>query len=254
MSSGNSTLIPSATLMMVRARPHFSVLMMRRTTAARFAGGAWVFPGGKVDAADRDPGWRDLVDAPDCEPDDLAHRIAALRETFEEAGMLLAHGAGGMLAGAVSQSFAAQRALVAEDAARFRTLIAAQELKLAVAGLTRFARWVQPELAPKRFDTRFYIVGAPDQPAASDNSETTDFGWHDPATVAEDPAVIFPTRQNLLLLARSPGPDAALEAARMRPAYTVNPQIERHPDGGFVLSLPEEAGYGAVRERLERGP
>ncbi len=130
-------------------------------------------------------------------------------------------------------------------------------VRLDLSALTVFARWITPPLTPKRFDTWFYAVKAPDdQLAACDGRETVDAEWIAPRQVLElaqtgGRKVIFPTRMNIQLLAEASSAEDCLDRARSRTLVIVQPRIEDRP-GGKVLTLPPEAGYGDVAEPLER--
>jgi len=121
--------------------------------------------------------------------------------------------------------------------------------------LTIFARWITPPLTPKRFDTWFYVVDAPDdQVAACDGRETVDAEWIAPSEVlrlaqAGERKVIFPTRMNVQLLAEAVSADDCVARAKARTLVTVEPQIQDRA-GGKVLVLPPDAGYGVVEEPL----
>jgi len=130
------------------------------------------------------------------------------------------------------------------------------EARLDLSMLTTFARWITPPLTPKRFDTWFYVVKAPDdQLAACDGRETVDAEWIPPSEAlrlaeAGERKVIFPTRMNLKLLAEAAHAEDAVARAEARELVTVQPQIEQR-DHGRVLVLPPHAGYGVVEEKLE---
>ena len=238
---------PAATLLLLRDTPSFQVLMVRRHHQIDFAGGALVFPGGKVEPHDSDgsTGGDGLDD------DERAARVAAVREAFEESGVLLAEDE----TGATCRPGAVLEAVRAKVAAGepLGGVLAAAGLSVRLDALTPFARWIAPAIAPKRYDTRFYLAEAPvDQVAACDGSETVDAEWIAPAEALRlgetgERTVIFPTRMNLRRLAESDSVAAALEAAGRRPMVTVEPQIERR-GGESWLILPEAFGYGAVEE------
>ncbi len=134
-------------------------------------------------------------------------------------------------------------------------LTCAEDLELACDLLVPFAHWITPEFMPKRFDTHFFLVAAPEnQAAAHDGSESVDSVWTTPgAALGEARAgrrtIIFPTLLNLKKLGRSQGTAEALERARKEPVVTVLPRPERGPEGNFV-HIPAEAGYGITRTRV----
>ncbi|WP_374577303.1 NUDIX hydrolase [Phenylobacterium sp. J367] len=243
--------------MLLRDRPQFEVLMVKRHHQIDFASGALVFPGGKSHAGDHDPAWADHVvgwDAHDA--DQRALRIAAIREVFEEAGILLAARRDGTPIGGEACPMEVREAV---DAGRtpFLDVVRDLDARLELDALTVFARWITPPLTPKRFDTWFYAVNAPeDQLAACDGRETVDAEWIAPAEAlrladAGERKVIFPTRMNLQLLAEASSAGDTVARAQARTLVTVLPKIESR-ESGRVLTLPPDAGYGVVEEPLER--
>lgn len=246
---------PAATVLLLRDQPAFEVLMVERHHQIDFASGALVFPGGKSAPGDHDPAWAehaigwsalDAVQAP--------LRLAAIREVFEEAGVLLAKRRDGAPLD-VSTCSLELRQSVDRGETPFLDVVRSLEAQVDLTALTVFARWITPKLTPKRFDTWFYIVEAPeDQLAVCDGRETVDAVWIEPAEAlrlgaAGQRKVIFPTRMNLQLLAEAGGADDALARARARTLVTVEPQVEER-DGNRVLTLPPDAGYGEVAEPL----
>ncbi|MDB5458183.1 MAG: hydrolase [Caulobacter sp.] len=245
---------PAATVLLVRDAPAFEVLMVKRHHQIDFAAGALVFPGGKTAADDHDPLWADLATGWEAVgADGAALRIAAIREAYEEAGVLLARDARGEHY--VGEAAADIRAAVEQGAVRFIDVVARLGLRLDLAALTLFARWITPALMTKRFDTWFYVAHAPRaQQAICDGREAVDAEWIAPGAALAMAAsgerkVIFPTRMNLQLLAESGSPDDAVARARGRALVTVEPWIERRP-AGDVLVIPPDAGYGAVEAPL----
>lgn len=254
----------SATILMVRDAPALQTFMAVRHHQIDFASGALVFPGGKVTDDDRDPGWAGRLDG------DLGALtlvgIAAVRETFEESGLLLcrdasSRGVGAPLVGPdIARSLAPHRTAVDRAEESFLDLLAANGLVVALDRLVYFAHWITPEFMPKRFDTHFFLARAPrGQVAAHDGREVTDSAWLEPvdalARAASGSAtVLFPTRLNLEVLTQAETVDAALEIAGARPIVPVMPVIESR-DGVDWLTIPEEAGYAtsAVPLALERG-
>lgn len=246
---------PAATILLLRDDPTFEVLMVKRHHQIDFASGALVFPGGKSHAGDHDPAWSDHIagwDAFDGEQRGL--RIAAIREVFEEAGILLGRRLDGSPIGGEACPLDVRKAVDAGELA-FLDVVRDLGVRLELEALTVFARWITPPLTPKRFDTWFYAVRAPDdQLAACDGRETVDAEWIAPGEVlrmaaAGERKVIFPTRMNVQLLAEAQSAQDCVDRARGRTLVTVLPQIEDRP-GGRVLVLPSDAGYGDVAEPL----
>jgi 8-oxo-dGTP pyrophosphatase MutT (NUDIX family) len=247
---------PAATILLLRDAPAFEVLMVKRHHQIDFASGALVFPGGKSHAGDHDPAWSEHVlgwDAYDGEQRGL--RIAAIREVFEEAGILLARRRDGAPLSGEACPMDVRQAVDA-GTTRFIDVVSGLDARLDLAALTVFARWITPPLTPKRFDTWFYAVNAPvEQLAACDGRETVDAEWIAPAealrlAAASERKVIFPTRMNLTLLAEASSAADAVARAAARTLVTVQPQIQSRPSGR-VLVLPPDAGYGVVEEPLE---
>jgi len=246
---------PAATILLVRDAPAFEVLMVKRHHQIDFASGALVFPGGKTHAGDHDAAWEGRVLGWDrTAPEKRALRIAAIREAYEEAGILLArHADGATFRG--DERAGPARDEVAHDRRAFIDLVAELDVHLDLDALTVFARWITPTMMPKRFDTWFYVAAAPaDQLALCDGWETVEAEWIAPAEVLRLAAlgqrkVIFPTRMNLQLLAEASGAEDAVARARARPLVPVEPKVAETPEGK-VLVIPPDAGYGAVVEPL----
>ncbi|MBS0334914.1 MAG: NUDIX hydrolase [Proteobacteria bacterium] len=255
-SAATAEIKPAATILLLRDDPTFEVLMVKRHHQIDFASGALVFPGGKSHAGDHDPAWAEHAIGWDAYDDDQRRlRIAAIREVFEEAGILLAQRPDGAPIGGEACPMDVRLAVDA-GTTRFIDVVADLGVRLDLSALTIFARWITPPLTPKRFDTWFYAVNAPaDQLAACDGRETVDAEWIAPAealrlAAAGERKVIFPTRMNLQLLAEAASAADAVGRAAARTLVTVQPKVEQR-EGGQVLTLPPDAGYGAVAEPLE---
>ncbi|GIU66846.1 NUDIX hydrolase [Candidatus Phycosocius spiralis] len=253
MTGAQDPLYPASTLLLVRdVADGLEVLMVERHANIGFAGGALVWPGGKVEVADFEEGWLDHADGLDgLSPDERAARIAAIRETFEETGVLLAH-LDGALIGPKVQDLKLMRHKIDRDASLFLPLVRDQGLRLTGNNLTPFARWIPPPALHKRFDTRFYLARVPaDQIGCQDGTEAVELLWIKPKAALQELAegkrkIIFPTVRNLELLALSPTTDRALTDAAARPQGIVQPIIE---DG--VLKIRDDLGYPVTQERLE---
>jgi 8-oxo-dGTP pyrophosphatase MutT (NUDIX family) len=238
--------IASATLILVRdVDPRFEVLVIERATTMSFAAGALVFPGGRVDPDDRlvaaDPAL--IIGRPD-DTDDAAARVCAIRETLEEAGILI---------GCDRDDVPHWR-----DALHRRMplsgLLRDAGARLDLGALTPFARW-NPKLRPPSYDTRFYVARADaDHVALADGSESTHAEWLPPAAAiaAADEgraSMLFPTRRNLERLDSHASVDLLIQHALSTPVTTITPRIVDH-DGEAFLIIPEGLGYPVVRERL----
>jgi 8-oxo-dGTP pyrophosphatase MutT (NUDIX family) len=252
-------LLPAATLLLVRDAPTFEVLMVERHHQIDFASGALVFPGGKVAAGDSDPRWADhITGADDLSTADRALQISAIREGFEESGLLLAYrrakGAG-LARDADIAPIAPLRDAIAKGEASFLEAVASVDLVLALDQVLVFAHWITPKGMPKRFDTWFYLARAPEgQTALHDGGEAVDSVWiapNDAVAAAQrgERKIIFPTRLNLELLGRALTASEALAQTKARAIKTVEPWIEQGDDGPELVIDPT-AGYGAVREAL----
>ena len=243
---------PAATILLLRDEPEFQVLMVKRHQQIDFASGALVFPGGKLHEGDADPAW-----AEHCtgwtQFDEVQRklRIAAIREVFEEAGILLAHHRDRRLFEDSCEP--AIRSAVDRGELAFLDVVRDLDVQLRLDALSIFARWITPPMMPKRFDTFFYVVHAPaNQVAACDGHETVDVEWIAPQQVLRlaesgERTVIFPTRMNVQLLAEASDASDCMRRAEERPLVTVLPRLEER-DGQRVLVIPDNAGYGAVVE------
>jgi 8-oxo-dGTP pyrophosphatase MutT (NUDIX family) len=240
---------PAATVLLVRdGASGLEVFMVVRHHAIDFASGALVFPGGKVEPDDHeiaaDPVRSGALAAFDSI--DRASRVAALRETFEECGVLLARPRGSrcMVPGASATALhndCKQRS--------FGAMLTHERLELALDALTPFAHWITPPIMPKRFDTRFYIAPAPqDQIATHDGAESVDSVWVNPRRALVEAengkyTLVFATKLNLQMLGRNDRAETALAAARARKIVAVEPVATRS-ETGYTLKVPIEAGYG----------
>jgi 8-oxo-dGTP pyrophosphatase MutT (NUDIX family) len=237
-TGGNAPAVDAATILLVRDRVRgkgpLEVLLLERHLDSDFAGGALVFPGGKVDDQDREldaarwtgrnpKGWRErLGTETDAEARGLL--VAAVRETFEEVGVLLATDEEEEPVTADqlrSASFReARRRLCSRDERwDWRRWLEDEALVLDLRSLEFWSWWVTPEGQHKRFDTRFFLaVLPPGQAPAHDDVEATSLGWwrpEDALAAAErgEVTIIFPTRRNLEALARFDTAEAARQAA-----------------------------------------
>lgn len=243
---------PAATILLLRDDPEFQVLMVKRHQQIDFASGALVFPGGKLHQGDADPAWADHASGWDLF-DDVQRklRIAAIREVFEEAGILLAHHCNGRPFETVCDLDI--RAKVDRGELEFIEVVRDLNVQLQLDSLGIFARWITPPIMPKRFDTFFYVIRAPaNQLAACDGHETVDAEWIAPKEVLRlaesgERTVIFPTRMNVQLLAEACDSADCMRRAEERPLVTVLPKLEER-DGQRVLVIPNNAGYGPVVE------
>lgn len=249
---------PAATILLLRDAPEFQVLMVKRHHQIDFASGALVFPGGKIARGDDDDAWADhAIGWHKYNAVDRALRIGAVRESFEETGILLAeHHDGAPFADACDVDV---RKSVDRGDTPFLDVVRDLGVRLRLDGLSVFARWITPTIMPKRFDTWFYVMHAPpEQVAACDGRETVDAEWIAPSDAVRLAAegqrtIIFPTLMNLKLLAEARSASDCIDRANARELVTVLPKVEQR-DGKPVLVLPPNAGYGNVVEPLTGNP
>jgi 8-oxo-dGTP pyrophosphatase MutT (NUDIX family) len=235
------TPLPAATLLLLRdGSEGLEVLLIARHDAAGFAGGATVFPGGKVDTGDRNRAVASVGDP---------FAIAAIRETFEECGILLARRAaeGVMLSAAALADLLGRQSSVAD----FGAFVDRAGLALATDALVPFAHWITPADQPKRFDTRFFLAPAPPgQMARHDGREAMEVHWLTPegaiaAARRGEIKLVLPTRLNLLKLGRCKTVADALATARRSEIVTVQPELVQTPDGP-AFHIPDAADYGVT--------
>ena len=236
---------PAATVLLLRDDP-FEVLMVRRRQGGTFSN-ALVFPGGLIDPSDADAAWLPHLDgASDLDAEARALRIGALRETFEEASILVARLADGSPLPPGPPN----------DGSPFRELVARRGAVLTLDELHPFGRWVTPTVEPHRFDATFFLCRAPDgQLPRQDDGETVGFEWARPAELLERAAagersLLFPTLMNLRRLAESHDTQSALTAADARPLTRIQPTARRDGDR-VVLSIPEDSGYGVTEHVID---
>jgi 8-oxo-dGTP pyrophosphatase MutT (NUDIX family) len=252
---------PASTVAILRDGPGgIEVFMVVRHHQIDFASGALVFPGGKVDAEDGGEGWADLAAEAPAAPDRSLF-VAAGRETFEEAGLVLARRRGTtelVDAATADRLVAAHRARLLGGEVSFADVLRDEGLTLALDLMVPFAHWITPEPLPKRFDTHFFLIAAPvNQLGAHDGTESVEGLWIAPQqALAEAEAgartLVFATRMNLTKLARYRTVAEAVVATRAKPVVTVVPRVKRTPEGRW-LQIPAEADYGVTEVFVEEG-
>lgn len=238
--------IPAATLIVMRERAEGppELLMVERTAGMAFAGGAMVFPGGRIDEDDR------ALAAGFAEPN-AADRIAAIRETLEETGIAVA------IAPHVDPALAARLQLALHGNSNFSELLTANSLGLRLDALTPFARWKPAFHQARIFDTLFFLAEAPrgDWRPIPQQGECEAVEWLSAAEVLArvargEASAIFPTVRNLERLAQFTSIAAARADALAYPLETITPWVADH-DGEPHLFIPEGLGYPVTREPLE---
>ena len=212
---------PSATVLLVRGSKPWELLLMRRPGGADFAPGAYVFPGGAVHAEDAQA------------PDEI--RAAAVREVFEEVGILLARRDRRV---ARDPDCRAVRALVAEGAT-FTEALGRRGLEPAFDRLVLFARWITPARLSRRYDTRFFFARFPaGQVVRPQEGEVTDWRWIAPEQALADPSVtlVYATRAVLESVAVGASSSALMaKARRLREIPIVEPRLVQTESGWQVV-------------------
>lgn len=210
--------------------------MIERAKTMRFAPGAFVFPGGKVDKEDGQRWrWQRYLAEPRAFIRDFSYRIAAARELYEEVDILL---------GDIDPKLRVSGKL------DFATMLKRTNARLELAQMVPFAHWVTPEVIPRRFDTYFYLAADADHVEQHDGEEAVSSQWVKPREILEEWAaervpLMFPTRLNLMKLARSSTVAAAMQATRQAPIVTTLPKLQ-HTVDGVKLSIPPETGFGVT--------
>lgn len=258
--------VPAATILLLRDHhggppPAVEVLMVQRHQGASFAPNALVFPGGKVDKADSVPAILARLKGGEGEsPLARALRVAAIREAFEESGLLLARPRGHHNLIGNERAAALESARIALNAGSqsFLSLLEAEDLELAGDLLVPFANWVTPRMAPKRFDTHFFLAPAPTgQVAAHDGGELVDSVWVRPAEGLADAKsgrrpIMFPTQNMLLKLCEVSDKAHALDGARHRPIVPVEPWMEQRSGKRFIC-IRKDAGFSMTEIEITPG-
>jgi 8-oxo-dGTP pyrophosphatase MutT (NUDIX family) len=246
--------IPAATVVIFRNCPEGGppeLLMVQRAKEMRFAGGAAVFPGGRIDQADRVLA---AALAAESDLDVAAARIAGIRETLEETGLAIA------LTAPVSAGEAAEARALLIDQGELAPVLDRFGWRLDLDRLVPFARWCP--MIEGAFDTRFFLVdlgtGAVD--VAVDATENTHLFWASAAETlrradAGQVQVIFPTRRNLDRLALFANFAEARAQAEAIPVRMITPRPAER-DGERWLTIPEDCGYpvtGQPMSTVRRG-
>jgi 8-oxo-dGTP pyrophosphatase MutT (NUDIX family) len=256
----------AATVMLVRdgSDGRLEVFMLRRNLNSDFVGGAYVFPGGAVDPADRHADLEAICEGRadaeasallDLDPPEggLAYWVAAIRESFEEAGVLLAYDRDGTIVDlrdpGEEERFSVHRKAVDTGERRLIEVCAEEGLRLAVDGMHYWSHWITPVGPPRRYDTRFFIAAAPiGQSPLHDDRETIANEWIAPGVALErhrdgEFDMIFPTIKNLEALARfDTAAEALAAAAVIEKVPAILPRVVQDGDGMRIL-LPGDPGY-----------
>lgn len=249
---------PAATVVLLRDAPGGpQVLLLRRHRRSGFAAGAWVFPGGVVDARDREGALLERLDGPT--PGEWARRLgivdagealgyvaAAIREAFEETGILLAHPdpVTPPPADAAESLEVARRALL-NDVVSLREVVVGNGLRLSGGELVYIAHWITPTPEPRRYDTRFFAAHAPAGAECTvHDAEMTDALWLTPAQAvrrfeAGEMTLLPPTVHTLRQLARFATWEQMRAWLRDAPVPSILPRMERDAEGVAIV-VPDQ--------------
>ena len=251
---------PAATIVLLRdGDAGMEVLLLRRNRKSGFVPGAYVFPGGRVDGADADADLLERVDGltPEAaarrlehaggEPPAIAYYLAALREAFEETGILVGHRADGAHPPTAAESEAVDgiRDALMEDEITFAGALDRMECRVEGTAVEYLAHWITPVVEPRRYDTRFFAARVPrGSEAIIDPREMTDAVWITPAGALERNdagrlPMVFPTLKTLERLARYDTVEAALAALSERRVPAILPRLVTTPTG-VGMELDEE--------------
>lgn len=259
---------PAATIILARDSAHgIEVFMMKRTTAVTFAKGMHVFPGGGVDSSDHSAdmhalcvGVNDARASAELGVDNggLAYWIAAIRECFEEAGLLIGYRNASSrisLDASDAQKLAALRLELAENNLSFAQLLSREQLLAATDQLIYYSHWITTPGRPRRYDTRFFIAPAPaEQIAMHDNSETVAHLWVRPGEALElfkrgELDLMFPTIKTLESLMQFGRVEDLLNHARAKPQVpATTPHVSTARDGSIRMLIQSDYAYAEAQK------
>jgi 8-oxo-dGTP pyrophosphatase MutT (NUDIX family) len=251
----------AATVMLLRDGPDgVEVCMLQRNLQSDYVGGAYVFPGGGVDPQDAGDDLAGMflgrTDAEasrllDVDQGGLAFWVAAIRESFEEAGLLLAQTSAGETISfsdpEVAARFEVHRRDVDSGRRRLAEICLEEQIRLEVGSIHYFSRWVTPLGAPRRYDTRFFVAAAPEgQVALHDDAEVIATRWLTPAAALADQeaariTMIFPTIRTMIELAKFDSAAQVLEHAAMQTEITPMLPFMKDFGTGLRIVLPATA-------------
>ncbi len=256
----------AATVMLLRDAAHgLEIFLLKRHGLSDVLGGAYVFPGGKVDSNDGELDVDNHLDQtatalhatlnePEIDaPTACGLYVAAIREAFEECGILFAHGA--------SQAHATQANTLLREGYAFDEVLAQMQLRLQTQSLAPWSRWITPRVPSvmnKRFDTRFFVAACPaDQMAKHDNHEATESVWLAPRAALEQYRsgqieLAPPQIMSLAHLSRFGNVHTVMTEAQSRLPAVIQPEPFEH-DGGRVICYPGDERH-SVQARAMPGP
>jgi len=249
--------VPAATILLLRdGADGLEVFMVKRHHQIDFVAGALVFPGGKIERGDADSALREFVDGGEGWTDTMrALGAGAIREAFEESGILLARdrNTGALVSSDRLEGLQHYRAPLDKRAISLIEMLRAEKLSLALGELVHFAHWITPANMPKRFDTHFFLAMSPEGHAGRhDGRESVDSIWITPQGAISDRKkwnVIFPTKLNLMKLDGAKTVAGAITAARAATVLPVTPWVESGPDGQ-ILKIRDDAGYAQTSANM----
>jgi len=264
----------AATVLILADRPDLQVLMLKRNARSIFVGDMWVFPGGAVDPEDGTPEADAVVEgltdtqaskSLGIDKGGVAFWVAALRETFEEAGILLARTPGDdrlvdLSPSDTEERFATYRAGVNAGEVDFVSMVREQGLVLDGSGVHYVSRWVTPLGAPRRYDTRFFVTAMPEgQQALHDDDEAVHHEWIRPAEAlalneSDEMLMMTPTVSMLNRLCRfRDAAEAITAAAGGTEDHNEMVRIRYGIEGPGRIAWPDDRDYGQADPRAESG-
>jgi 8-oxo-dGTP pyrophosphatase MutT (NUDIX family) len=260
---------PAATVMLIDDRPDLQVFMMERHANTVFAGGMWVFPGGSVDATDDSSEFQAIsIHRSDAEASELmglpsgglAYYVAAIREAFEEAGILLAlqrdtHEPLDFRTEKIEKRFSKHRDDINDSSRQFMEIIRDENLILDAGVMHYVARWITPEGPPRRFDARFFIAKMPsNQTPIHDNGELVHSEWLSPDKILEQAeagnmVLMSPTLRMIKNLALFDTAEQVIQSV----AVNHVDELARVTRDTRVVVMPGEPGYENGLDDVEAG-
>jgi 8-oxo-dGTP pyrophosphatase MutT (NUDIX family) len=254
---------PAATIVLLRSGANgLEVLLLRRVRSSGFVPGAWVFPGGRVDRDDAGPALVARLDGlvpalaserlglpADADPPALAYYVAAIREAFEETGILVGRDASGAAprAAAVDPEVQRLRERLLEDEDSFPLLLDRMDCRMDAAAVEYIAHWITPEAEPRRYDTRFFAAAVPAGVESLHHTrEMSDAVWIAPREALRRNRegsfpMVFPTIKTLRALEPHATPEMALGSFRGQTIPTIMPRLVSTPTGVGISVDPERA-------------
>jgi 8-oxo-dGTP pyrophosphatase MutT (NUDIX family) len=254
-------------MLMRKTGDSLEVLMLERHAKSEFLPDLYVFPGGRVDPGDHELSDRVRGLSPD-EAQARAHTVdadaalgfyvAAIRETFEEAGVLLARRRGetDLVSGTLASELSQHRLEMQAGRVSFREIVEQHDLDLAADRLSVHGHWITPEIVPRRFDTLFFLAAAPEgHEAAHDGVESSSHVWIRPEDALaqarrKERQMIFPQIANLETIAGFTRVEDVVASSHARPVVPITPRIAGEGDDRKLV-IPDDAGYSTTADKLE---